>query len=278
MAGERPEPYSGPRMKKALLQPALRHLVISGASRGLGALLARRMAAPGVRLGLLARGAAGLAETAAACRAAGAEVREAAIDVRDAAGMAAILGEWSAVAPIDGAIANAGISGGTTPEGRPEGHAAAAAQIGVNLLGAIHLVEPLLPGMLARGHGHVLLIGSVAGFRGLPDSPAYSAAKAGLWAYGEALRAAHGPAGLRVTVAAPGFFTSAMSVRFLSTHPFEMPAEAVADRVLAAMARGEGRAAFPWPMAAGLRALALLPAPLSDALVRRFRFRVAPEG
>jgi short-subunit dehydrogenase len=254
------------------------HVVITGASRGLGAAVARRLARPGRRLGLIARGAAGLGETAAACRAAGAAVEMAALDVREAGAMAACLADWERVAPIGGVIANAGINGGTGPDGAPEGHAAASAQIAVNLMGAINLVEPTLPAMLARRRGAVLLVGSVAGFVGLPDSPAYSASKAGIWAYGEALRAAHGPAGLRVTVVAPGFFESAMSARFLGGHPFELPVEAVAARVERALLRGEGRAVVPWVVGAALRGLALLPAPMADRLVRRFRFRIASES
>ncbi|MFC7538444.1 SDR family NAD(P)-dependent oxidoreductase [Siccirubricoccus deserti] len=195
------------------------HAVISGASRGLGATLARQLAAPGVRLSLLARGGAGLAETAAACAARGAKVATAVLDVRQAAAMATQLAAWEAERPVDTIIANAGINGGTAPDGTPETHAAALAQLEVNLLGAVNLVQPLLPGMLARGRGRIALVGSVAGFLGLPDSPAYSAGKAGLWAYAEALRAAHGPAGLRVLAVAPGFFDSAMSVRYLGAHP-----------------------------------------------------------
>lgn len=256
---------------------APRHAIITGASRGLGAALACRLAAPGVTLGLIARGGAGLAKTATACTALGADVRTAVLDVRDAAAMAGQLHAWDAGLAVDALVANAGINGGTGPDGAPEDHASATAQISVNLLGAVNLVGPLLPAMLARGQGSIALVGSVAGFRGLPDSPAYSASKAGLWAYGEALRAAHGPAGLRVTVLAPGFFDSAMSARFLSAHPFQLPVEAVAARLHRALLRGEGRAVLPWPMGLGLRVLALLPAPLSDRLVRQFRFRVAPE-
>ncbi len=259
-------------------EASLAHIVITGASRGLGAAVARRLAAPGRRLGLIARSGAGLEATAADCRSQGASVATARLDVRDAAAMAACLAGWDAAAPIEAVIANAGINGGTGPDGQPEGHAAASAQIAVNLLGAINLIEPVLPAMLARGRGSVLIVGSVAGFCGLPDSPAYSASKAGLWAYGEALRAAHGPAGLRVTVVAPGFFRSAMSARFLGGHPFELPVEAVAARLVRALLRGEGRAVMPWALGAALRGLALLPAPLADLLVRRFRFRIAPEG
>jgi short-subunit dehydrogenase len=277
MTGVPGEPYSIAPVNQALTSAPLRHVVITGASRGLGAALALRLAAPGVRLGLIARGYDALAATAAACAARGAMVATAALDVRDAPALASQSLAWDAVAPIDGLVANAGINGGTGPNGEPEGHAAASAQIAVNLLGAVNLIEPLLPALLHRRHGAIALVGSVAGFRGLPDSPAYSASKAGLWAYGEALRAAHGPAGLRVTVLAPGFFTSAMSARFLSAHPFELPVDTVAARLHRAMQRGEGRVVLPWSIGAVLRALALLPAPVSDRLVRRFRFRIRPE-
>jgi short-subunit dehydrogenase len=257
---------------------ALRHVVISGASRGLGAALARRLAAPGVTLGLVARGAAGLRTVATECEARGATVRLAVLDVRDGAALAALLREWDAALPVDCIVANAGISGGTRPDGAAEGGEAAAAQVAVNLLGAVHLIEPLLPSMLARGRGQVALVGSVAGFRGLPDSPAYCAGKAGLWAYGEALRAAHGPAGIAVTVVVPGFFSSAMSARYLGAKPFKISAEAAAARLHRALLRRQGRLVFPWALGALLRGLALLPAPLADALLRRARFRIAPEG
>jgi short-subunit dehydrogenase len=192
--------------------------------------------------------------------------------------MAAQLLTWDTALPITLAIANAGISAGTRLDGAPEGQAAALRQVRVNLLGAMHLVESLLPRMLARGGGQIGLVGSLAGFRGLPDAPAYSASKAGLWAYGEALRAAHGPAGLRVTLLAPGFFDSAMSARIIGPKPFALSQRAAATKVARALRRGVARAVFPWPLGLALRLLALLPAGLSDALVRLGRARVSPEA
>ncbi|MBX6745645.1 MAG: dehydrogenase, partial [Acetobacteraceae bacterium] len=109
-------------------------------------------------------------------------------------------------------------------------------------------------------------------------TPAYCAGKAGLWAYGEALRAAHGPAGIAVTVAAPGFFASAMSARYLGAKPLEISAEAAAARLHRALLRRQARLVFPRGLAALLQGLALLPAPLSDALARRIRIRIAPEA
>lgn len=253
-------------------------IVISGASRGLGAAMARQLAAPGVVLHLLARDAAALAVVAEACAARGATVRLAALDVTDAPAMAAQLLAWDAAAPVTLAVANAGTSAGTGPDGAAEDHAQALRQLRVNLEGAVNLVAPLLPGMLARGGGAVLLVGSMMGLRAHPDAPAYSASKAGLWAWGEALRAAHGPRGLRVTVAAPGFFKSAMSARLAGRRVAEVSAEAMAARLLAAAAAGRGRVLAPGWLGWLLRGLALLPPGLGDRLVRLARYRVTPGG
>jgi len=256
----------------------MRGIVISGASRGLGAALARRCAAPGVRLLLLARSAAALEAVAADCMALGAAAEVAALDVTDAAAVAARLAAFEAGGAVDLVIANAGTSAGTGPDGAPETGPAAARQVAVNLLGAINLVGPLLPGMLARRSGQVALIASVAAFRGLPDSPGYSASKAGLLAWGEALRAAHRRRGLAVTVICPGFFESAMGARFLGPRPLLLSLEQAADRTHRAILARRGLVIFPRRMGWLLRLLALLPPGLGDRAIRVMRFRIAPEG
>ncbi|HEY8610028.1 MAG TPA: SDR family NAD(P)-dependent oxidoreductase, partial [Roseomonas sp.] len=137
-------------------------IIISGASRGLGAALARRFAAPGVAMGLLARGESGLRETAEACAARGAAVRVAALDVRDADAVARTVLDWDAAVPTALVIANAGIAAGRRPDGTAEGVAAVAVQVSVNLMGAVHLVGPLLPAIRARRAGRIGLVASVA--------------------------------------------------------------------------------------------------------------------
>jgi len=251
-----------------------RCIIITGASRGLGATLARQWAAPGVLLGLIGRDALALAEVAAACEAKGATTRIALIDVRDADALAALVLGWDDAVPVDLVVANAGITSGTRPDGALEGHQAATQVLAVNLQGAVNLVEPLLPRLLARRAGRVALVASVAAFRGLPDSPAYCASKAGLWAYGESLRALLGPRGVGVTNIAPGFFDSAMSRRFQGSHPFKLTGEAAAARIVAAIARDAGRSIFPRRMGFSLRLLELLPAGLADRAARLFRFKV----
>lgn len=253
-------------------------IVISGASRGLGAALARHYAAPGVRLLLVARSAEALAAVAADCAALGAEASACAVDVRDALALAAALAAFEAAGPVDLVIANAGTSAGTSPDGTPESTAAAVRQIEVNLIGAMNLVGPLLAGMRARRAGRIGLVASVSGFRGLPDFPAYCASKAGLWSWGEGLRSALGPSGICVTVLAPGFFDSAMGERFRGVRPFVLALDDAAARCAAALTRGAAQAVFPWPMALTMRALALLPPRLGDWAARRVRFRVVPES
>lgn len=253
-------------------------VVISGASRGLGAALARRLAGPGVRMLLVARSAAALEAVAADCAARGAHPRIAALDIADAPAVAAALAAFEAEGPVDLVIANAGTSAGTGADGKAEDAAAAARQVQVNLLGAMHLVGPLVAGMRARRHGTIGLVASVAAFRGLPDMPGYCASKAGLLAWGEALRAAHGRAGLRVTVICPGFFDSAMGDRFEGPRPLMMSLDSAADRTHRALLADKGRAVFPAPMGWLLRCLALLPPGLSDRAVRLMRFRIRPEA
>lgn len=256
-------------------------ILITGASRGLGAALARGLAGPGVSLALVARGEAALAEVAEACRARGARVRLAALDIAAPEPLAARLLAWSAEEPFGLVIANAGVSAGTRPDGAPEPWQDAAWQVRVNLLGAMATIGPLLPGLRARAagggaRGQVVLIASIAALCATPDIAGYAASKAGIRAWGEALRAAEGPRGIDVTVVCPGFFDSAMSRRWIGARPFMISTEAAAARVLAAIARRAPRCTFPWPLVLGMRLLGLLPARLADAILRRFGNRVAP--
>lgn len=251
-----------------------RSILITGASRGLGAALARHLAGPGVTLHLVARGEAGLATTAAACAMLGAATRIAVLDVRDATALAAQILAWDEADPLDLVIANAGVTGGTRPDGGLESWASADQVLGVNLVGAVNTVAPILPRMVARRAGRLVFIASVAAFRGLPDSPAYCASKAGLWSYGESLRARLRGEGVGVTVAAPGFFESDMSTQFRGPHPGKLGLEAMAGRLVRAIKAGRGRVVVPAGLGIGLSLLDWLPAPAVDWAIRRFRFTI----
>ncbi len=252
----------------------IRSVVITGASGGLGAALARAYAAPGVALGLIGRDRGRLAASAASCRDAGATVDEAAIDIVERAPLEAWLRAFDAAHPVDLVIANAGVSAGPEPAAVVEDIDTTSTQIAVNLLGAVHTLAPLLPAMAARGRGQVALIASLAAYRGLPYSPGYCASKAGLRAYGEALRALAEPRGVRVTVVCPGFFASRMTDRWEGPRPLLLDTERAARIVKHGIERRRRRLDFPRTLALGMRFCDALPAAIGDRIVRGFRFRI----
>jgi short-subunit dehydrogenase len=258
------------------MRAPFRVVVVTGASSGLGAELAKAYAAPGVALGLLGRDPQRLAATAKRCETKGALVAMAVIDVADAAAMAGWLGDFDRDHPVELVVANAGTSGGPEPESPSEGVECAERQIRTNLCGAINTVEPLLAAMCRRGRGRVAVVASIAAYRGLPNSPGYCASKAGLRAYAEALRPRLAPRGVGVTSVCPGFFSSPMTDRFEGPHPFLLSLEAAARKVKRAIDHGRRRAAFPWPLVFGLRFCDLAPAIVGDAILRHYRFHIRP--
>jgi short-subunit dehydrogenase len=257
-------------------RPVAHSVVITGASSGLGAALAQAYARSGVTLGLVGRNAARLEATAAVCRAAGAAVHAATLDVADAVALADWLTAFDGATPVDLVIANAGISAGPAPDRPSDGLELATRQVRTNLLGVINTLEPLIPPMVARGRGRIGVVASLAGYRGLAYSPAYSASKAGVRAYGEALRAQLAPRGLQVSVICPGFFSSPMTDRFVGGHPFQLSLARATRIVTHGLDRRRGRIVFPWPLALGMRIADLMPAALGDAVIRRFRFHIEP--
>ncbi|MEO1533353.1 MAG: SDR family NAD(P)-dependent oxidoreductase, partial [Pseudomonadota bacterium] len=255
--------------------PWWRSVVLTGASGGIGRALAAELASNRVTMLLLGRDEGRLEAAAEGARAAGADVRTALADVTDRAAMEAILLEADSRSPIDLVVANAGRSLGTPPGGgRMEPAGALETMAAVNLVGAANTVEPLLAPMRARGHGGLVLMGSLAGQRPLPDMPAYSASKAGLRAWATALRGALAADGIGVMHVSAGFVTSPMSARHLGPRPFEVSAEAAARRIRSGLERGVSTLAFPWPLAAMAWCGARLPPALSDLAIRPFAARI----
>ena len=249
-------------------------VIITGVSSGLGAALARAYARPQVALGILGRDRQRLEATAQACEARGAKVSTAAIDVTDASAMASWLCQFDRQNPVDLVMANAGTSAGPDPESPSEGVDGVARQIRVNLLGASNTIEPLLPALCSRRRGRVAVVASIAAYRGLPYSPGYCASKAGLRAYGEALRPRLERHGVGMTVVCPGFFASPMTDRFDGPTPFLLSSDAAARIVKRGIDHGRRRIAFPRPLVLGLQFCDLAPAIIGDAILRHYRFRI----
>jgi short-subunit dehydrogenase len=242
-------------------------IVITGASSGIGEALAREYAAPGIRLALTGRNEHRLEQVTAACRQAGADVIGKVIDVTDSTAMQEWLFELDHTMPVDLVIANAGISAGTWGGGEAEDRVRAL--FAVNVGGVLNTIHPLLPAMRQRGRGQIAIMSSLAAFRGFPGAAAYSASKAAVKAYGEALRILVKPDGIGVSVICPGFIKSRITDANQFRMPFLMEADRAARRIRKGLKRNRARIAFPLPMYIGIWLLSLLPPALVDPLLAK---------
>ena len=141
--------------------------------------------------------------------------------------------------------------------------------VDVNFLGALHLLSAILPAMLARGAGHLSLVGSVAGYRGLPQSLAYGPTKAALINLAETLYLDLHPHGLGVSIINPGFVQTPLT----ANNPFTMPALLTPAQAATAIVQGWARGAFeihfPKRFTLWMKALRLLPNRAYFFLIRR---------
>ena len=139
----------------------------------------------------------------------------------------------------------------------------------VNTVGALYLLDAVLPSLLARGRGHLSLVSSVAGYRGLPQSLAYGPTKAALISLAETLYLDLHPQGLGVSVINPGFVETPLT----ANNDFHMPAlispAQAAQAIVQGWSRGEFEIHFPKRFTRVLRLLRLLPYRLYFAAVRR---------
>ena len=223
------------------------HILITGASSGIGAALAVAYARPGAHLSIGGRNQERLAQVASEVAARGATSSVASIDVCDAASVAQWIAATDERTPLDLVIANAGISGGT--HGGPETPEQTRAIFAVNLDGVLNVVLPTVPRMTARGRGQIAIISSLAGYRGLPGAPAYSGSKAAVRAWGEGLRGDLLPQGVKVNVVMPGFIRTPMTDANRFAMPFLMSAERAAAIIQRGLAANRARIAFPFPTA-----------------------------
>jgi short-subunit dehydrogenase len=240
-----------------------RGIVITGASSGLGEGLALCYAAPGAMLFLSGRDPARLERVAAACREKGAEAEGMLVDVANQPKMSAWMAHAESKAPLELVIANAGIAA-EKAEGN-DFESKTRAVFSTNLDGVLNTVLPVLPAMKARGRGQIVLMSSLAGFRGLPMQPAYCASKAAVRVWGEGLRLALAKQGIGVSVICPGFVKSRMT----EGNSFPMPFLMETDRAIALIKKGidanRARITFPWPMSASVWLLSALPPIVTDA-------------
>lgn len=246
---------------------------LTGASSGIGEALALEIAKRGATLGLLARREDLLKELVEKCERNGSRARYFAVDVTDANAVAEaakiLRNEFD---KIDVLIANAGISGNNS-ETRNFNPQAVAQVININLLGAVNAVSAVLPAMLENKSGQLVAISSLAGFRGLPKSAAYSASKAGMTAFFESVRLDVQTKGVAVTIIQPGFIKTPLTSGRNNKMPFLMELEDAIPLFLRAIEKRKKFAAFPWQLANFVRLGKIFPAWLYDRIAGRAQFR-----
>lgn len=241
--------------------------LITGASSGIGRSLARSLARRGETIVAVARRKELLDTLADEIKADGGRALALRCDVtlpaqvRDACAAA-----LQAFGSIDRLIANAG--GGERTSVDEFRASTVADMLTLNVIGAANCIEAVLPAMLARGHGHIVLMSSLAASRGLPGAAGYSAAKAALTSMGEGLRADLHGRGIRVTILAPGFVATREGRK---PRPFEVSLDAATERMTAAILARRRVCAFPLPLVLMAWMLRCLPAQISDWLAAKLR-------
>jgi short-subunit dehydrogenase len=241
--------------------------LITGASSGVGAALARRFARHGEHVVLMARRRALLEQLAAEITESGGSAEALPCDVTDTSAVRdCLVAVLQRHGRIDRLILNAGGGGRTPPEQLTAADMRAAFDL--NVMGVAHVVEAALPALLRQSDGQIVAIGSIAGFRGLPHAAAYGAAKAALMNYVESLRLDLAPKGIAVTLAAPGFIVS-RDTRKKRSKPMSVALDPAADILFAAILARRPYVTFPWRLAWIGRLMRLLPAAFYDPLIRK---------
>ena len=208
-----------------------------GASEGLGLALAQKLSAAGAEVILSARNAEALQKAAATLPGPSTVLP---VDVSSADSVASAAAQ---LPDLDGMVFLAGVY---WPMRAQDWDAKAAeAMADINFTGLVRVLGVALPPMTARDRGHIVITGSLSGFRGLPGAIGYAASKAGTMVLAESLYADLRKSGVTVQLANPGFIRTRLTAKNDFTMPFIMDPEAAAEIMFRHMASGGFKISFP---------------------------------
>jgi len=244
-------------------------VLITGATGGIGGALAEEYARAGAAtLILQGRNQARLEELSRLCTGLGARVVTAAFDVRDHDALIAWLAKTSADEAPDLVIANAGVNIHGGPQGQSESWEDMHRLFDVNVKAVMATVHAALPAMRARGHGQIALISSLAGWRGLPETPSYCGSKAAVKVFGEAMRDELAGEGIRINVVMPGYVESQMCFDMPGPKPFLWKADKAARVIRRGLAANKARISFPFPLNLGCFLLSVIHPAVSGRILQ----------
>ncbi|WP_372989364.1 SDR family NAD(P)-dependent oxidoreductase [Sulfitobacter sp.] len=222
-----------------------------GASAGLGAALAHKISSAGAEVIVSARSEGKLAELVDALPG---KASYQAMDVQDIDSIRAAV---TAVGDVDGIVY---LAGAYWPFGAKAWEADhATAMIDVNLTGLVRVLGEVVPGMVAKDAGHIVITSSLTAFRGLPRSIGYTASKAGTMSLAECMYADLRKTGVKVQVINPGFIKTQLTEKNDFKMPFLMEPEAAAQEVFEHMNSDRFKKSFPFAFSMLFRIAQFLP-------------------
>jgi len=241
---------------------------IVGGSTGIGRELSLELARNGVDVVISARGESALAEVVSAGAAAPGTIQSVAVDVTDpAATRAAYRDATAMLGQIDLCVTCAATY---TPFGARDFSVETFQRIvDVNLMGTVHVLDAAMPDMIARQSGHIAVVSSVAGYRGLPAASAYGATKAALINMCESLKFDLDRANVKLQLVDPGFVETPLTANNDFKMPFLMKADAAARAFYRGLMSDRFEITFPKRFAWQMKFLRCLPYAAYFPLIRR---------